>query len=66
MDTKIEQLIKKNEFGCFAFKPDRSFYDSVKINQKRWGQIAKGKADPKLSELRAIATYFKVELSELI
>jgi transcriptional regulator with XRE-family HTH domain len=38
----------------------------VKINQKRWGQIMKGKADPKLSELRAIATYFKVDITELI
>ena len=66
METKIEMLIKKNEVGCFSFRPDRSFYDSVKINQKRWGQIVKGKADPKLSELRAIADYFKIEVSELI
>ena len=64
--TKIEQVIKEKETGHFIFKPDRTFYDAIEINQKRWGQILRGKIDPTISELKAIALYFNVALTDLI
>lgn len=64
--TKIEQMIKEKETGHFTFKPDRAFYDAIEINQKRWGQIFRGEIDPTVSELKAIALYFNVNITDLI
>lgn len=64
--TKIEQLIKKKETDHFTFKPDRSFYDAIEINQKRWGQIYRGEIDPTITELKAIALYFNFKMTDLI
>lgn len=64
--TAIEKIIKKREVDYLVFKPDRSFYRTVGINQKRWGQIYRGKTEPLVSELRAIALFFNVEVTELM
>lgn len=64
--TKIEEIIKKKEDGKFVFKPDRIFYDTVKINQKRWGQILRGEVDPTITELKSIAQYFEVNVIQLL
>ena len=64
--TKIEQTIKKREADHFIFKPDKSFYEAVKINQKRWGQIYRNETDPTITELKAIALFFNIELTTLI
>ena len=64
--TTIKKIIKKREAVGFVFKPEKSFYETVGINQKRWGQIYRGEAEPLVSELKAIALFFNVELTELI
>ena len=64
--TTIMELIKKKEAENFIFKPDKSFYELVRINQKRWGQIYRNETDPTITELKAIALFFNIELTELI
>jgi hypothetical protein len=63
---KIKPIIKSKERKCFLFCPNKSFYDAVNINQKRWGQIYRGQTAPTLPEAKAIADYFEVEVTELI
>lgn len=64
--TKIEKIIKKKEGKNFVFVPNQSFYDEMKINQKRWGQIYRGEIEPNVSELKSIAAFFEIPLTELI
>jgi hypothetical protein len=42
------------------FKPDRRFYVAVNINQKRFGQLVKDKADFTRSEILALSNFFGV------
>ena len=64
--TAIEEIIKKREVDYLVFKPDKSFYQKVRVNQKRWGQIYRGEAEPIASELKAIAAFFNVEVTEIM
>ncbi|MBW6536603.1 MAG: helix-turn-helix transcriptional regulator [Mariniphaga sp.] len=64
--NKIEKIIKSKEHGCFVFKPDREFYNMVGINRKRFGQIYRGEISPTVTEAKALANYFQVEVTELI
>ena len=64
--NKIECIIKSKEHHCFVFKSDKIFYKVVGINRKRWGQIYRGDIEPTLSEAKAIAQYFEVDITELI
>ena len=64
--TAIEEIIKKREVDYLVFKPDKSFYQKIKVNQKRWGQICRGEAEPIASELKAIAAFFNVDVHDLI
>ncbi len=64
--NKIEKIIKGKEHGCFVFKPDREFYSMVGINRKRFGQIYRGEISPTVTEAKALANYFNVEVTELI
>ncbi len=62
---KIKSVIKSKEQKCFRFHPNQNFYSAVGINQKRWGQIYRGEIEPTISEAKAIASYFEVEITEL-
>jgi|APSaa5957512622_1039677.scaffolds.fasta_scaffold82499_3 hypothetical protein len=64
--NKIKYIIKSKENGCFIFRPDKVFYDAVGINRKRWGQIYRGDIEPTIKEVKAIAQYFEVNITELI
>ena len=48
------------------FQPDRRFYEKIGTNQKRWGLIVKGKAEPFLSEAQRISDFFGVPLNQLV
>ena len=61
----ISEIIKKKELDCLIFKPDKSFYEKVGINQKRWGQIYRGEIDPTITEAKAISLFLKFDISEL-
>lgn len=63
---EIELFIKKREISGFVFKPQKSFYEKVGIKQKRWGQIYRGEVPPNIIELKSIALFFGVEITELI
>lgn len=64
--NKIESLIKSKEQYSLVFKPNEMFYVSVGINRKRWGQIYRGEFSPTVKELKAVAAYFEIEVTELI
>ena len=63
---KIKQIIKSKERKCFLFCPNKTFYDAVDINQKRWGQLYRGEIPPTIPEAKAIANFFEIEITELI
>ncbi len=62
--NKIQKVIQEKEQECFRFHPERSFYDTVKINQKRWGLLINERVSPTLDELKSIAAFFDVEITE--
>ena len=62
----IRTIIGLKENDVFRFKPTPSFYREIGINQKRWGQIYRGEIEPVVSELKRIAEYFEVDVTELI
>ena len=64
--TTIEGIIKKRELDYLIFKPEKSFYQKVGINQKRWGQIYRGDVPPNIIELKSIAAFFEVDIRELV
>lgn len=50
----------------YGFKPNREFYDSILINQKRFGMITSGKTSPTFHELESICKYFNTELKNYL
>ena len=48
------------------FKPDRRFYNSVGINQKRFGQLLRGEKPIMGFEARNLSQFFGVSLESLI
>lgn len=64
--NKIENYIKTKEQKSFVFTPCTEFYQAVGINRKRWGQIYRGEIDPSITEAKAIANYFSIDVTELI
>lgn len=61
----IKKLIVGKEEEFFQFVPNLEFYEKVKINRKRWGQIYRGEIIPTVTEANAIAAFFKFDVSEL-
>lgn len=64
--STIKEIIKKKERKCFLFHPNQNFYDAVNINQKRWGKIYRDEFSPTVNELKSIADYFEVPITDLI
>ncbi|MEI6138284.1 MAG: helix-turn-helix transcriptional regulator [Mariniphaga sp.] len=62
----IESFIRDKQKDNFTFKPDQKFYETVKINQKRWGQIYRGEVSPSIEEVKSISTFFNVPITEFI
>lgn len=62
--TTIKEIIQSKETKCFKFCPDKSFYEAVNINQKRWGLIYRGKLEPTISKVKAIANYFEIPITD--
>jgi hypothetical protein len=63
LSVQIEKF--ENETLLF-FKPSKRFYEEVGINQKRFGQLVKGMAEPKTLETQRLAKYFKVPVNDLM
>lgn len=64
--NKIKQFIESLEKDVFPFKPNRRFYKTVGINQKRFSQLMRNEADATISELQNIGKYFECSISDLI
>lgn len=65
--SKVEQALTLFEDRIKGrFKPDRRFYDSVGINQKRFGQLVRGEKPLFGFEARNLSDYFNVPLDNLI
>lgn len=62
----IESLIRKKETDGFKFKPNRQFYKTIGIRQKRFWQIVREEVDPTVKEFKKIADYFNVDFKTLI
>ena len=48
-----------------SHKPDERFYKKVGINQKRWGQLVRGEKPPFFYELKNLAEFWDIPLSDL-
>lgn len=67
VDDKKNIIIKiMSEKAGFGFKPNRQFYDSIEINQKRFGMLCKKKISPTLDEITAICKYFNADISQFL
>ena len=55
----IKSIIKSKEIKCLVFTPNNEFYNTIGINQKRWGQIYRGEIEPTIIEAKNIANYFE-------
>lgn len=64
--SHIKKIIKSREQKSFIFKPGPEFYKQVGINSRRWARIYRDELEPTISEAKAIATYFEVDITELI
>jgi len=64
--TKILEKLKNLEKPCFHFKPTKELYDFTGINRKRFGLIISGRIEPTFKEIKSIADFFKMEVSEFI
>ena len=64
--TSLSEIIRRLPARGFVFKTSKSFFTEIQINQKRWGQIYRGEKSPTLEELERIASYFDVNITDLI
>lgn len=61
MKNSISSIIENG--SKLTFKPNQSFYDSVGINKKRWGQIYRGDKDPLITEVKSISEFFQIPIN---
>lgn len=64
--NKINEFIKRQERKNFPFTPDNDFYDSVRINKKRWAKLMRNEVSPTITEVQSLAEFFNVSLGEII
>jgi hypothetical protein len=62
----ITNLIKSKETEVFKFTPNNQFFKTIEINRKRWGLLMRGQKDPTITELKKIADFFEVSVTQLI
>lgn len=70
MKTTTEQQcqIKNilNDKAKFGFKPNAEFYNKVQINRKRWVLLLNAKKEPTVAELKAVCTFFEVDIKDYL
>lgn len=59
----VKIITSKTHFG---FKPKREFYNSIGINQKRFGMLCRNQISPTLEELKAVCEYFGTDIKNFI
>lgn len=64
IETPLKSTIRSFESKHMVdFKPSRNFYETVKIKQKRFGQLVRGEESPKVSEIESLAKFFEVPVT---
>lgn len=67
MQTHLSTALEEYENRIKGkFKPDRRFYSTVNINQKRFGQLVRGDADITRTEIIALSNFFNVPATDFI
>jgi transcriptional regulator with XRE-family HTH domain len=64
--NKIKQIIEKQASQGFKLATNSLFFSKIGISRRRWAQIINGDKDPTTGELRRIAKFFGVSVTELI
>lgn len=62
----INEIIKSRETEGIRFKPTREFYKQIGIGHRRFGQLKRGEVSPTIEEIKTVADFFDVKLSDLI
>ena len=66
MNNPVESALRSYESKVgLALKPNRAFYDKVGINQKRFGQLLRGKKPIYGFEAVNLSQFFGVPLEDL-
>lgn len=61
MNIQLSNALQQYEHRIKGkFKPDRRFYTAVSINQKRFGQLIRGEAELRRSEILALSDFFNL------
>lgn len=61
MQTQLSKALQQYEHRIKGkFKPDRRFYTTVSINQKRFGQLVRGESELKRSEIISLSDFFSL------
>jgi hypothetical protein len=66
-ETPLKRSIRSFESKNMSdFKPNRTFYQTTNIKQKRFGKLVRGEASPLLSEMQSLANYFGVPVTDFL
>lgn len=64
--NRLKKFIEGLERPNFPFKPQRAFYDTVGIGQKRFWQIMRNDKQPTFDEAESLANYFGIQAKDLL
>lgn len=62
--SNIAQAIEGS--SKLVFKAQKEFYETVEINQKRWGLIYKGRLKPTFDEVERVSKYFQIPIDKFL
>ena len=65
--NSLNKIIADHEYKFGGvWKPNRHFYQTVGIGQKRFGQILRNEVSPTIEETALLADFFNVNPTEII
>ena len=62
----VREILTKKFTNPEYFNPNRSFYDSVGITQKRWWDLYYGRKPISDNEYKKLSSHFGIELDDII
>lgn len=66
LETPLQRVVSNYEERiCGKWKPNRDFYNHVRINQKRFGMLLRGEAQMTMAEGKVIARFFNIPITDL-
>lgn len=64
--NRISEIISTKTNDAFKFFPNKNFYKTIQISQKRFGLLMRNEKEATYSELIRVANYFNVKIEDLI